>query len=175
MIQKRGVEEGRSVHCPSHLAHHPQQQQLPHPHVHPYIYTAVPSISNFKIPPKVGTNDQEGTSDTWGLSLLVVVAFETWTWGRGRVEGVGWIGDGVFAGVIQLLGEALQAKGKLRSLVPCRHIHCLLKGNILYNSNWFVAHVTLWHTWRNFHFVTWLLRVWQGPDFVRCSDWGWIF
>ena len=28
--------------------------------------------------------------------------------------------------------------------------------------------MTPWHGWRNFHFVTWLLRVWQGPDFVRC-------
>ena len=26
-----------------------------------------------------------------------------------------------------------------------------------------------WHAWRNFHFVTWLLGVWQGPDFVRCQ------
>ena len=49
MIQKRGVGEGRSAYCPSHLAHHPQQQQLPHPRLHPYMYTAAPSI---KIPPK---------------------------------------------------------------------------------------------------------------------------
>ena len=28
--------------------------------------------------------------------------------------------------------------------------------------------MTPWHAWRNFHFVTRLLRVWQGPDFVRC-------
>ena len=41
--------------------------------------------------------------------------------------------------------------------------------SILYNFDWFVTHVTPWHGWQNFHFVTWLLRVWQGPDFVRCQ------
>ena len=40
---------------------------------------------------------------------------------------------------------------------------------ILYNFDRFVTHVTPWHAWRNFHFVTWLLGVWQGPDFVRCQ------
>ena len=27
--------------------------------------------------------------------------------------------------------------------------------------------MTLWHIWQNFHFITWLLGVWQRPDFVR--------
>ena len=41
-------------------------------------------------------------------------------------------------------------------------------GLVLYNFDEFIAHVTPWHAWRNFHFITWLLRAWQGPDFVRC-------
>ena len=41
---------------------------------------------------------------------------------------------------------------------------------ILYNFDWFVTPVWLWHTWQNFYFIALHWRLWQGPDFIRCSS-----
>ena len=46
---------------------------------------------------------------------------------------------------------------------------CVFVEWILYNFDRFITHVTSWHAWWNFHFITWLLGVWQGPDFIRCQ------
>ena len=71
---------------------------------------------------------------------------------------------GAVRGSDKMATDTTTLKGKYTESLTFSTPNC-----ILYNFNQFIAHVTPWHAWRNFHFVTWLLGVWQGPDFVRCQ------
>ena len=82
---------------------------------------------------------------------------------------IGHLGQQIFR-ICELMVEMVQYTGwgvrlfcrseYLATETSCRNI-------LLYNFNQSVTHLWLWHTWRNFYFVTLPGGLWQGPNFVR--------